>query len=176
MLSSARFSLRAQRRHTTLLLYPSSSSAPKRIFSTRGNNGDTVGVCYCIGCHSRFSFSWRNKHKPLLCDTATNKYSSRVNASLSHSPDVAPDVTAGELDHVPHTQPSPTKDLPPPPTTGFTTGGLFMPKVCKPPLSVSGPSSNNYSPTSSSPLHRKIPRPNGRNYHICPRAYDHTHR
>ena len=56
--------------------------------------------------------------------------------------------------------PSPTKDLPPPPSTGFTTRGLFIRKDRKPPPPVAGPSSTNSSPTTTTPpLRRKIPPP-----------------
>jgi hypothetical protein len=56
--------------------------------------------------------------------------------------------------------PSPTKELPPPPSAGFTTRGLFIRKDRKPSLPVAGPSSTNSSPTTTTPpLRRKIPPP-----------------
>jgi hypothetical protein len=55
--------------------------------------------------------------------------------------------------------PSPTKELPPPPSPGFTRG-LFIRKDRKPPLPVAGPSSTNSSPTTTTPpLRRKAPPP-----------------
>jgi hypothetical protein len=56
---------------------------------------------------------------------------------------------------------SPTKDLPPPPSTGFTTRGLFIPKIANPHRPFPGPSSTNSSPTTTPPplVRRKTPLP-----------------
>ncbi|KAH8989745.1 Up-regulated during septation-domain-containing protein [Lactarius akahatsu] len=56
--------------------------------------------------------------------------------------------------------PSPTKELPPPPSAAFSTRGLFIRKDRKPLPPVAGPSSTNSSPTTTTPpLRRKAPPP-----------------
>ncbi|KAH9055308.1 Up-regulated during septation-domain-containing protein [Lactarius vividus] len=56
--------------------------------------------------------------------------------------------------------PSPTKELPPPPSAAFSTRGLFIRKDRKPLPSVAGPSSTTSSPTTTTPpLRRKAPPP-----------------
>ncbi|KAH9174506.1 Up-regulated during septation-domain-containing protein [Lactarius sanguifluus] len=56
--------------------------------------------------------------------------------------------------------PSPTKELPPPPSATFSTRGLFIRKDRKPLPSLAGPSSTNSSPTTTTPpLRRKAPPP-----------------
>lgn len=54
--------------------------------------------------------------------------------------------------------PSPTKELPPPPSASFSTRGLFIRKDRKPPPPIAGPSSTNPSPTTTTPPpRRKVP-------------------
>ncbi|KAH9009841.1 Up-regulated during septation-domain-containing protein [Lactarius deliciosus] len=56
--------------------------------------------------------------------------------------------------------PSPTKELPPPPSATFSTRGLFIRKDRKPLPPLAGPSSTNSSPTTTTPpLRRKAPPP-----------------
>ncbi|KAI9431299.1 Up-regulated during septation-domain-containing protein [Lactarius indigo] len=56
--------------------------------------------------------------------------------------------------------PSPTKELPPPPSASIGTKGLFIRKDRKPLPPFAGPSSTNSSPTTTTPpLRRKAPPP-----------------